>query len=280
MYYGLRKLLLYLTPFLGLVQCAAPETAQLDQSVNLAMRRTLHYLLQESGDSTSRIPAVQHLGASGWQIQAPKNFNYDRLPELLHASLALQGVSAPYDVTVLDCADSQLQLGYTSIDWLANKQAPCGGRDMAAGCYLIQVHLKLPAPFNPYPWMGGLALGGCAAFAFWYFRLRRPQLDSIPPDGSWISLGLARFSQQHLALQQGDTTQKLTYREAKLLAFLAAHPNQLLERERILESVWGEEGLVVGRSLDVFVSRLRKYLRAAGVEITAVHGVGYRLEIA
>lgn len=279
MYDGLRNLLLFLIPFSGLVQCSAPETAQLDQSVNLAMRRTMHYLLQEAGDSTARIPAVQRLGATGWQIQAPKNFNYDRLPELLHSSLVLQGIHIPYDVTVVDCADAELQLGYTSIDWLANNQAPCGGRDMEAGCYLLQVHLKLSAPFNPYPWIGLAVLSGCAAFAFWYFRLRRRKIDSTPSDDNWVSLGLARFSQQHLTLQQGETTQKLTYREAKLLAFLAAHPNQLLERERILESVWGEDGLVVGRSLDVFVSRLRKYLRAAGVEIASVHGVGYRLEV-
>ena len=59
-----------------------------------------------------------------------------------------------------------------------------------------------------------------------------------------------------------------------------SHPGQLLERERILREVWADEGILVGRSVDMFVSRLRKKLAAdPTVGIAAVHGVGYRLEL-
>ncbi len=58
------------------------------------------------------------------------------------------------------------------------------------------------------------------------------------------------------------------------------HPNQLLGRDLILQSVWGDEGITVGRSADVFVSRLRKLLQHdPTLRIASVHGVGYRLEI-
>ncbi|MDZ4683117.1 MAG: winged helix-turn-helix domain-containing protein [Saprospiraceae bacterium] len=89
------------------------------------------------------------------------------------------------------------------------------------------------------------------------------------------SLGLAN----QLLLVNG-VRESLTYCEAKLLHLFISNPNQLLEREFLLKSVWEDEGIIVGRSLDVFVSRLRKLLRAdIGVQIATVHGVGYRLEV-
>ncbi len=194
----------------------------------------------------------------------------------------MQGVNIPYDVTVLRCADTMLQLGYTSLDWLANKEAPCGGRDLQSDCYLIRVSLRqnAAAPSAQWPWALLLLPLLLAPLFVRYYQLRRR--NGTPPpvaEGDWVALGAARFSLQLMLLEHGSDSRKLTYREAKLLAFFAAHPNELLARERILEAVWGEEGLMVGRSVDVFVSRLRKYLRGAQVEITAVHGVGYRLDV-
>ena len=72
----------------------------------------------------------------------------------------------------------------------------------------------------------------------------------------------------------------LTFREAKLLNYLIQNANQVLDRERILEAIWHDEGMLVGRSLDVFVSRLRKLLQEdEGIRIVSVHGVGYRFEV-
>ena len=77
-----------------------------------------------------------------------------------------------------------------------------------------------------------------------------------------------------------DTHHNLTYREAKLLHLFVKNKNQLLERDFILKSVWEDEGIIVGRSIDVFVSRLRKLLQEdTSLKIVAVHGVGYRLEV-
>ena len=72
----------------------------------------------------------------------------------------------------------------------------------------------------------------------------------------------------------------LTFRATKLLHYFVNHRNQLLKREQLLENVWEEEGILIGRSLDVFVSRLRKILKADdSLTIKTVHGVGYRLEV-
>ena len=78
---------------------------------------------------------------------------------------------------------------------------------------------------------------------------------------------------------QGKQTE-LTYRETKLLKLFCSHQNKLLERDFITKVVWEDEGIIVGRSVDVFVSRLRKLLKDdPSVKIVNVHSVGYRFEI-
>ena len=96
---------------------------------------------------------------------------------------------------------------------------------------------------------------------------------------------MIRFGQSSLDITNqillcGAHKHNLTYREAKLLRVLASHPNQVLERDRILKLVWQDEGITVGRSVDVFISRLRKLLSYdPTLKIAAVHGVGYRMDI-
>jgi len=79
-------------------------------------------------------------------------------------------------------------------------------------------------------------------------------------------------------LQRGSETQKLTLKEAELLRLLCLHMNEVLEREVALKLIWGEDNYFNARSMDVFVSKLRKYLSAdERVEIRNVHGKGFRL---
>ncbi len=79
-------------------------------------------------------------------------------------------------------------------------------------------------------------------------------------------------------MQRGSETQKLTLKEAELLRLLCLHMNEVLEREVALKLIWGEDNYFNARSMDVFVSKLRKYLSAdERVEIRNVHGKGFRL---
>lgn len=72
----------------------------------------------------------------------------------------------------------------------------------------------------------------------------------------------------------------LTYREGKLLKVFCMNKNKLLERHFITQTVWEDEGIIVGRSVDVFISRLRKLLKNDPlVKITNVHSVGYRFDV-
>ena len=71
-----------------------------------------------------------------------------------------------------------------------------------------------------------------------------------------------------------------TQREADILYYLASRPNQVIRRSDILEDIWGKDDYFYGRSLDVFISRLRKYLSEdPGISIENVHSVGFKLNI-
>ena len=99
--------------------------------------------------------------------------------------------------------------------------------------------------------------------------------------GSIFELGQYTFDHRNLCLYLGDDRRKLTQKEADLLRFLAINPNQIAKRSDILTRLWGEDDYFLGRSLDVFISKLRKYLKDdPAITIVNHHGVGFSLEIA
>ncbi len=74
-------------------------------------------------------------------------------------------------------------------------------------------------------------------------------------------------------------SQTLTLKETEVLHLLAQHQNTIVKRDTILKAVWEDNGYFVARSMDVFISRLRKYLKPdESIRIASVHGVGYKLE--
>ena len=86
------------------------------------------------------------------------------------------------------------------------------------------------------------------------------------------------FDYANLDLSINGTSKGLTQREADILYYLAARPNQVIRRSDILEDIWGKDDYFYGRSLDVFISRLRKYLNEdPDITIENVHSVGFKL---
>lgn len=106
-----------------------------------------------------------------------------------------------------------------------------------------------------------------------------PTKDSTDPTEEVLFAGY-RLDPINLSLHLGEQREKLTEREAQLLHYLARQPNTLLRRADILNAIWGDDGYFTGRSMDVFISRLRKHFRNdPRVNIVNVHGTGYRMEV-
>lgn len=91
-------------------------------------------------------------------------------------------------------------------------------------------------------------------------------------------VGKYTFNFQKLALILNGTSHTLTFREAEVMQYLAERPNEVIKREDLLKAIWGDDDYFMGRSLDVFISRLRKYLSGdPAIRIDNVHGVGFRI---
>ena len=253
------------------------------QKVNLVLRRTADRLLRASGDLNSRIPAVEHTTENVWRIQIRQTFSYDTLPSVLQSALDQYGITQPYEVAVKRCEDDVIDLGYQQQDVIQDSIVPCMGREEPDGCHYIEITFTGPiitksASEWKYVLLAIAGLAGIAA-AWWYFRKKPSPLVDNSPDGDWITFGQSRLHLSSQILECDGIRHQLTYREAKLLKLFAAHPGQLLEREQILQQVWADAGVQVGRSVDMFVSRLRKKLKAdSSIGIVAVHGVGYKME--
>jgi DNA-binding response OmpR family regulator len=111
--------------------------------------------------------------------------------------------------------------------------------------------------------------------------LGRPPVAAPLPASRPLAIGRYRFDhpQQRLALADGSQPAiGLTHREAELLKCLLDQRNQVLTRTAVLQALWGDDSFFNGRSLDVFITRLRRYLRHdPQVQIVNVRGVGYKL---
>ena len=93
------------------------------------------------------------------------------------------------------------------------------------------------------------------------------------------SLSSTSLNFNRLELLCRGKKEKLTLKEAQLLRYLMANKNKILRRDAILNEVWGEDDYFLGRSMDVFISRLRKYLTPdAGIELRTIRGTGFVLE--
>ena len=98
------------------------------------------------------------------------------------------------------------------------------------------------------------------------------------PSPDALHIGRFIFSPKQQELRLGDQARKLSYREAQLLEILASQRNEPIPRKLILEKIWGNDSFFNSRNLDVYVTKLREYLREDGaVVILTLKGVGYRM---
>ena len=109
--------------------------------------------------------------------------------------------------------------------------------------------------------------------------LKRGNVQSTH-DEKIFSLGHYEFDFSNLLLKNSKTEKSLTQKEAEVLKLLYQNRERVLKREEILRLVWGDDDYFMGRSMDVFISKLRKYLKEdASIQIVNYHGVGFKLEI-
>ncbi|WP_205510973.1 winged helix-turn-helix domain-containing protein [Longitalea arenae] len=254
------------------------------------------------------------------RFAAPFTFLTDTLVATVRRVVAANGLPSSYLVEVIRCAPSaEVVYGFRIYKNSARDIVPCLGRRQEKSCYNIRIRFTETEAAGTYPFSKGLLAGSLMAilvsllFRALYIRKRRtadrqgnmPALEAstgitmdgagpqnIQPDlpsdeviqevpaSSGIAIGNLLFLRESQQLVAGSSIILLTAKEAKLLHVFANAQQELIDRDKLMKEVWEDEGVIVGRSLDMFVSKLRKKLQAdPRISILNEHGKGYKLVI-
>ncbi len=255
-----------------------------EKQIAIALRNVGHQLMIHAGDSVSRILPVKKLDETSYRLEfvSPFTFVPDSLVGIVQKSLAATPISLSYTVNVLDCFSNEIVYGFQIGEKEQTTLVPCLGRTQPLGCYVILISflpdITLPATDKSY--LFALALVSLVVLAFvGRTYVQRNKILPIAETGA-VLVGTYEFYEERRLLKLNKTITELSDKESRLLKIFVANKNELVSRSQLMKEVWNDDGALVSRSLDVFVSRLRKKLKAdAAIQILNVHGAGYRLVI-
>jgi hypothetical protein len=209
--------------------------------------------------------------------------------------LANDPLASDYVVNILNCGNSSVAYGYAISGNKKDDIIACLGRKQPKACYLISIKFQSAetnTAKNGYL-LGSLAL--LAVMGYIFLRPAKPRSvlpenqSAIPedhptgfqnPSTSMFTLGSMSFDAETRKLMINEKTIELTKTETRVLRIFALSPNEAIERSRLQKEIWEDEGVIVGRSLDMFISKLRKKLEPdPTIKIAVIRGKGYKLEI-
>ncbi|GGE46762.1 hypothetical protein GCM10011413_11060 [Pedobacter psychrotolerans] len=249
----------------------------------ILIRRIGHELLLQSGDSISRVLPVKKLAENEYQIsfEHELTFRSDSLVNTTRRLLARDPLASDYVVNVLNCGNSSVAYGYAISKNKKDDIIACAGRVQPRGCYMINIKFKptgINMAKNEYL-LGSLPFLALVGFIF----MRSVKPRRVLPDvqySNMFTLGQVLFDAKNRKLIINEKIIDLTGTEARVLLIFALSPNETIERSRLQKEIWEDEGVIVGRSLDMFISKLRKKLEVdQNIKIVVIRGKGYKLEI-
>jgi len=225
------------------------------------LRKVGDELLSQSGDHTSRVLPVKKITENEYQLMFEKDLTFlpDSLVSTTRRVLARDPLASDYVVNVLNNGTSGVTYGFAMSKNKKNDIIACRGRKQPKAAYTIDIKFK-PAGINTAK--TGYLLGSMAFLAFAGLIFLTPvKQRSASPKGQvtgTFTFGTMLFDAHNRQLVINKTTIDLTGTETRLLRIFALSPNEIIERSRLQKEIWEDEGVIVGRSLDMFISKLRK----------------------
>ena len=296
--------------FVILLLITANSHAQKDmneQHIGVSMRLIGHEVLLDSGDSISRVlPIERKDNQYKIKFESPFQFDPTKLVETVSEIIDGKNIAKSYLVEVGKEGTDNVIYSYEMANSESENLIPCGGRIQPKDNYNLSItiletdkktvlnNLNATKNGSDYWIISSLSIGLLSLIGFFVFVKRRSENEKENENESGnenasenenvrinhhiIAIGKYEFNKINMELSYVDTKVELTGKEADLLLLLHQSTNETLEREQILKEVWGDEGDYVGRTLDVFISKLRKKLEAdENVKIINIRGVGYKL---
>ncbi len=258
-----------------LTGCEPMQEELQEERVELVMRKIGHEVLLTSGDSTSVVKPVTKV-ENKYRIEFAAFFGFypDSLVSTIDNILANSLGVERYFVEVMECQTENTIYSYEIGLIKDSSFIPCQLREQPFGCYELYITLlDTPSSSNKlYYWWLLLLL----PLAF-VLVVRQQKKEATTED---VYIGNYRFNKNKLTLELKSATTELSHKEAELLNLLYQHLNTPVKRETILNEVWEDEGDYIGRTLDVFISKLRKKLEGdPRIQLKNLRGIGYKLTI-
>ncbi|GAB5399547.1 MAG: hypothetical protein Aureis2KO_11320 [Aureisphaera sp.] len=249
----------------------------------IALREVGHQLLLSNEDSTSLVSPVLEKGNNNYRVSFQKALSIapENLVAVMNNSLQKANLPEEYIVEVVQCSDDEVAYSYAFSSDEEKYFIPCGTRNLPEDCYALDVKFaQQSASFLGNPLLLILFIISLLAFTIEFMFHKRKQNEIVlngPID--YTPIGSFRlYPEQNILVKEAEEIQ-LSIKECQLLTIFASKPNQVIKREELTKRVWEDNGVVVGRSLDTYISKLRKKLKEdTRLKITNVHGVGYKLE--
>lgn len=258
-----------------------------EQLTKVVLRSIGHEFLLQMNDSTSRVLPIQ-IENDRYAVRFERTFSFE--PDLL-SSIVLKvmqekKISNDYIVEVETCESKALVHSFKASMNIADSAVACKMRRLPEDCYVIYFTV-LPSvqeitfietaeteELNFIYLLVPLLLGGGVVV----YLIKRKSKQKMEVE--LIPIGQFQFDQKRMILSLKAQSIELSTKESDLLFLLYSNENKTLERGYILNHIWGDEGDYVGRTLDVFISKLRKKLEAdPTLKIINVRGVGYRFVV-
>ncbi|MEL6732252.1 MAG: winged helix-turn-helix domain-containing protein [Bacteroidota bacterium] len=257
-----------------------PNSKLQEKQAHLAVRSIGDELLKSNNDFRTPVPPVQQVDLETYNLtfDQPIEIDPDKLVglslEFLHAEIARKSI-----VNVYEGDTDEMVYGF-EIDHLEKQNIPCLGRVLAASHYRIEFSFfddpGIQLLYTNIPAISTASASLFFVFLGFLFRQKKEPVIQNEQVIQWngITLDLA-YNQ----VTQGAHEVSLTEKETQILAILFKHGGNLVSREHFIEEVWLKEGIVTARSLDMYISRLRKKTAPlADIQIVNQHGKGYYLK--
>jgi DNA-binding winged helix-turn-helix (wHTH) protein len=250
--------------------------------VKIALRDVGNKLLLANQDSTSLILPVQKVEESKFQLSFERELTIfpDTLVKVVQQSFQKANLPSHYQLEVKQCKDLEVAYSFLQNANVEKSIVPCSGRNIPQKCYTIEVRFleKTATSSSKIFWIVIMSLSILSAFVFFPKRKKTKQSHTKIEDG--IPLGKFQFYPEESKLLLVSNEISLSKKEVELLSLFIENPNKIIKREELSKKVWEDHGVFVGRSLDTYISKLRKKLSDdESIKLTNVHGIGYVLEI-
>lgn len=253
------------------------------ERVKISLRDVGNQLLLSNQDSTTLVLPITVIGNHKYQLSFGKElmFEPNTLVDIVKSSFQKAGLPNYYRVEVVQCTDGEVGYSYEIKNHSEQDIIPCAGRYLPNGCYLIQAKFTKMASFDFAKQLISLGVLLLIVLFLWDYMRRNKQSTEVKDHNDGISLiGSYRFHAAQNKLMHNDKKTSLSKKECELLILFVANLNKIITRDELTKRVWEDNGVMVGRSLDTYVSKLRKKLMDdPTVKLSNVHGVGYKLEV-